>query len=64
MFANRLAVAIAWGVVSSACANPPSKEAPPEAATDPYLVSAIAVINRDGMINEFLLEPNSPHFRC
>jgi hypothetical protein len=26
--------------------------------------SAIAVIDRDGMITEFLPIPNSPHFRC
>jgi hypothetical protein len=116
MVTNRLAAAIAWGVVLSACANPPSKVAHPEVATDPDWVrwqslsgqvdrlestvegvayeheliavhnvfwpdvarkckreaqnepverfSAIAVIDHDGMIIEFLPKPNSPHFQC
>jgi hypothetical protein len=36
-----------------------------EAQTEPVeRFSAIAVIDRDGMITEFLLKPNSPHFQC
>ncbi len=38
MVTNRLAAAIACGVLLSACANPPGKVAHPEVATDPYLV--------------------------
>jgi hypothetical protein len=116
MLTRWLAASIALGVILNGCANPASKEAHSEVATDPYLVrwqslsrlvdgilstaegvayehefvaahnvfwrdvarkcrseaqnepverfSAIAVIDRDGTITEFLPKPNSPHFRC